>query len=256
MSCQQVPAAPAFTPCPRSTQVGEFEVAISGGVWVAIGELRNPLASIHSQAELLQRTGDAGSRRHATEISLASERIREMLRVWIEGDRLVGTGTGGALSNAAVLNKHEFGSLTQQVIARAIDLYPHLNVRHDMRFGLEAVQVDARTYSVVLLNLLDNAAKYGGREDPAVVEVMLRVRIARGRVRVRVRDWGPGIPYNLQQTVFGKHQRAPVELGLRPGGLGVGLHLCQQLLSLHHGRLWLCSKPGVGTAFVIDLPKA
>jgi hypothetical protein len=34
-----VPAAPAFTPCPRSTQVGEFDVAISGGVWVAIGAL-------------------------------------------------------------------------------------------------------------------------------------------------------------------------------------------------------------------------
>jgi hypothetical protein len=34
-----VPAAPALTPCPRSTQVGEFEVAISGGVWVAAGEL-------------------------------------------------------------------------------------------------------------------------------------------------------------------------------------------------------------------------
>jgi hypothetical protein len=32
-----VPAAPALTPCPRSTQVGEFEVAISGGVWVAAG---------------------------------------------------------------------------------------------------------------------------------------------------------------------------------------------------------------------------
>jgi hypothetical protein len=32
-----VPATPAFTPYPRSTQVGEFDVAISGGVWVAIG---------------------------------------------------------------------------------------------------------------------------------------------------------------------------------------------------------------------------
>ena len=37
MSCQQVPTAPAFTPYPRSTQVEEFDLAISGGVWVAIG---------------------------------------------------------------------------------------------------------------------------------------------------------------------------------------------------------------------------
>lgn len=37
MSCQQVPTAPALTSCPRSTQVEEFEVASSGGIWVAAG---------------------------------------------------------------------------------------------------------------------------------------------------------------------------------------------------------------------------
>lgn len=36
MSCQQVPTTPAFNPYPRSVQVGEFEVAIGGGIWVAI----------------------------------------------------------------------------------------------------------------------------------------------------------------------------------------------------------------------------
>jgi hypothetical protein len=35
MSCQQVPTTPAFNPYPRSVQVGEFEVAIGGGIWVA-----------------------------------------------------------------------------------------------------------------------------------------------------------------------------------------------------------------------------
>lgn len=37
MSCQQVPTAPAFNPYPRSVQVGEFDVATDGGIWVAIG---------------------------------------------------------------------------------------------------------------------------------------------------------------------------------------------------------------------------
>ena len=40
MSCQQVPTTPAFNPYPRSVQVGEFEVAIGGGIWVAI---RDPM---------------------------------------------------------------------------------------------------------------------------------------------------------------------------------------------------------------------
>lgn len=40
MSCQQVPTTPAFNLYPRSVQVGEFEVAIDGGIWVAIRELQ------------------------------------------------------------------------------------------------------------------------------------------------------------------------------------------------------------------------
>ena len=48
MSCQQVPTAPAFNPYPRSVQVGEFEVAIGGGIWVAIGVMVVLVASIDS----------------------------------------------------------------------------------------------------------------------------------------------------------------------------------------------------------------
>lgn len=46
MSCQQVPTTPAFNPYPRSVQVGEFEVAIDGGIWVAI---RDPFRVIKRQ---------------------------------------------------------------------------------------------------------------------------------------------------------------------------------------------------------------
>ena len=42
MSCQQVPTTPAFNLYPRSVQVGEFEVAIDGGIWVAIRDNQNP----------------------------------------------------------------------------------------------------------------------------------------------------------------------------------------------------------------------
>jgi hypothetical protein len=47
MSCQQVPTTPAFNPYPRSVQVGEFEVAIDGGIWVAIREYRESLGLIN-----------------------------------------------------------------------------------------------------------------------------------------------------------------------------------------------------------------
>ena len=51
MSCQQVPTAPAFNPYPRSVQVGEFEVAIGGGIWVAIGEQEVQLQPVDGKLE-------------------------------------------------------------------------------------------------------------------------------------------------------------------------------------------------------------
>ena len=54
MSCQQVPTAPAFNPYPRSVQVGEFEVAIGGGIWVAIGGFGGKLPSVSIRLEQVQ----------------------------------------------------------------------------------------------------------------------------------------------------------------------------------------------------------
>ena len=216
-------------------------------------ELRNPLASIHSQAELMQRIGDAASRRHAKEIVDASVRIRQMLQVWVEGDRLANAGRMETQPQGIELDADELLQLTMQVIGRAQELYPQLDITLDQRFGLQAVQVDARTYALVLLNLLDNAAKYGARPGSDAVRVTVSVRHARGRVWVRVRDWGQGIAFDHQQAVFEKHQRLHTQGAWRDSGTGVGLHLCRTLLSLHNGALWLRSTPRVGTAFVIDL---
>ena len=59
MSCQQVPTAPAFNPYPRSVQVGEFEVAIGGGIWVAIGVLACRGCVLHKAFTVSERVAIA-----------------------------------------------------------------------------------------------------------------------------------------------------------------------------------------------------
>jgi hypothetical protein len=54
MSCQQVPTAPAFNPYPRSVQVGEFDVATDGGIWVAIG-VRGAIANHRTAKKLMKK---------------------------------------------------------------------------------------------------------------------------------------------------------------------------------------------------------
>lgn len=215
-------------------------------------ELRNPLASITTQAELIQRFGDGRTRQQAQHILDASGRIRQMLNEWVEGDRL----TNGRLSmdgNGLILREDEQMQLLEQAVTRVQKMHPRLVVRTDLRFGLRAVLCDGRIYALVLLNLLDNAAKYGARSAADDIKVCISVRHARSRLWVRIRDWGQGIPYNLQTEVFEKHRRLNDGQAATGEGMGVGLHLCRRLLSLHAGHLRLQSKPGLGSAFVMDI---
>jgi hypothetical protein len=57
MSCLQVPAAPAFNPYPRLVQVGEFEVATDGGIWVAIRDLGRQAGVKNALQRLISRLG-------------------------------------------------------------------------------------------------------------------------------------------------------------------------------------------------------
>ena len=84
MSCQQVPTAPAFNPYPRSVQVGEFEVAIGGGIWVAIG------------ATTTMKTKNIQLRSHINERSAQLRHIAAELKTELFGiddiiDRLIDT---------------------------------------------------------------------------------------------------------------------------------------------------------------------
>ena len=102
----------------------------------------------------------------------------------------------------------------------------------------------------VLINLLDNAVKYG----EGLVSV--RVESANGVVRILVADSGPGIPFAEQQRIFEKFYRSGAELTRTHGGTGLGLYISRELVRRMGGRLDVRSSPGAGATFVVELPRA
>jgi signal transduction histidine kinase len=102
----------------------------------------------------------------------------------------------------------------------------------------------------VLLNLLENAARYSPDGAPITVEVAGAGATA---VRVTVRDRGPGIAAVEQPRIFDRFVRGAAAEG--KGGLGIGLYLCRTIVERHGGSIGVDSTVGAGAAFWIDLPR-
>ncbi len=99
------------------------------------------------------------------------------------------------------------------------------------------------------MNLLGNAIKF----TPKGGSIELGAHLAGGRVRVEVRDNGPGIPAAEQQRIFEAFYRLR-ESGKKTEGTGLGLAITHRLVELHGGELTLDSELGKGSCFYFSLP--
>ncbi len=106
----------------------------------------------------------------------------------------------------------------------------------------------------VLTNLLGNAVKFTDEG-----EVVVRIGLAdedegSATVRVEVRDTGPGIPAKKQERIFRSFAQADPSTTRHYGGTGLGLTISKQLVELMGGRIWVKSRPRVGSTFYFELP--
>jgi signal transduction histidine kinase len=113
------------------------------------------------------------------------------------------------------------------------------------------VPADPGAVRQMLLNLLDNAVKYG----PAGQEIRIGATRDNGAARLWVDDRGPGIPSADRERVWERFWRLERDRGSAVAGSGIGLAVVRELAVLHHGRAWI-DDPGsdTGTRVVIELP--
>ena len=112
-----------------------------------------------------------------------------------------------------------------------------------------SVRADATRFKQVLMNLAGNAIKF----TPEGGSIDLAAHLVDGKVRVEVRDTGPGIPPEEQKRIFEAFYRLR-KSGEATEGTGLGLAITQRLVELHGGELGLESRPGQGSCFHFSLP--
>lgn len=117
---------------------------------------------------------------------------------------------------------------------------------------LPAVVVDEAELVRVLVNLLENAAKYA----PPGGAIGVSAAVVDGDLELAVADEGPGIPPAEMERVFERFYRgAPGRQGDVPG-TGLGLALCRAIVQAHGGRIWAENRPAGGARVVVRLPLA
>lgn len=104
----------------------------------------------------------------------------------------------------------------------------------------------------VLLNLIENAIKYGNEGGKVIVHFILTKK----QVEIAVRDNGPGIPQEHINRIFERFYRVDKSRSKERGGTGLGLAIVKHIIGGHHSKIAVMSKPDKGTTFSFKLDRA
>jgi len=219
---------------------------------IAAHELKNPLTSLLGQTHLLQRrlsrNGNLSERdlRALQVIANQSQRLNTMIGTMLDISRIE---TGQLQIMRAPV---DLCALARQVVD---EVQPMLEQHTVVCVTPEAALIiegdDNRLYQV-LQNLIGNAIKY----SPVGGSITVCVEQRGAQACVSIRDQGIGIPADMLMHVFQRFYRAANVEAHQIKGMGIGLYVVQEIVSLHGGDVTVESQEGAGSTFTVCLPLA
>lgn len=210
-------------------------------------ELRTPLTQIRMFAEtlLLDRVRSEEERQRSLEII-----DRESRRLTNLVENVLRFSRGERGQDRVEPQLQDVVPLARQLLA---DFEPLVGGRARVVATLPEsaiANVDEDALRRILLNLLDNALKYG----PEGQEIRLSVVNGGPWVRFAVEDQGPGIPARERERIWERFYRLPRDRASAVAGTGIGLAVVRDLTRLQGGDACVEESPGGGARFLVELP--
>ena len=160
------------------------------------------------------------------------------------------------LESGAVQLRREWQPLEEvlgSALSASASALGHRPVDVQLAPDLPLLHLDAAMFERVLVNLLENAAKY---TQPSA-EIRIGAVLNGNKVRITIEDDGPGLPPGREEAVFEKFERGNKEAATP--GVGLGLAICRAILEAHggkiHGENRIEHGRVAGARFVISLPR-
>jgi PAS domain S-box-containing protein len=228
----------------------ELEVMRDDMTAMLFHDLQSPLSNVITSLELLQMEIPPESDdtlQMMLDIAMrSSRRLQTLVRSLLDINQLE---AGHPVSNRSTVDVYKLIDEVHEIER------PHFEKRdiefvREMDANLPLIYVDEDMIRRVLINLVDNAIKYG--YDSKQISVVITAVPEREEIYFSVRDQGPGIPLQYRQTIFDKFERIQRESESK--GLGLGLAFCRLAVEAHHGRIWVSDAPGGGASFNFNLP--
>lgn len=215
-------------------------------------ELRTPLTSIRMFIETLSlgRVKDPAQEKEILGLlTRETERLSQLIERVLDWARLESGRQRLDIHKVSVAEVVDAALAAFRVQRMDAAVEPRRTLAPD----LPLVEVDKSAMAGALLNLLQNAFKYGGAEHFIEIEA---VPEGHHHVAISVRDHGMGIPPRDRKKIFNRFYRVDNLLTRSTEGSGLGLSITKRIVEGHGGRISVRSEMGKGSTFTLHLPAA
>jgi len=210
-------------------------------------ELRTPLSQILIFTELLKLGRLRSDAERERSLDIIDQEVRRLIRLVENVLQFARSGVGRRRLEAEAVP-------VASLVRETLDAFRPLAAARGVTLRAEvptsaAVRADSSALRQILLNLLDNAVKYGPRGQT----VSVAAQVLNGKTRIAVDDQGPGIPLADRDRVWQGYYRLQREARSAVAGSGIGLAVVRSLATEMGGRTWVEDTDTGGARFVVEL---
>ncbi|MCC8408977.1 PAS domain S-box protein [Mucilaginibacter sp. UR6-1] len=214
-------------------------------IGLASHELKTPVTSINGYLQIIERSLPGNDRNTAfiakarMQVSKLSSLIADLLDV------------SKIITGQLPLSHSDFD--LGELLAESVEILQQTHISHTLTIEDNGkpltINADQQRVEQVIINLVSNAVKY----SPDASKVNIKLFERDGYAVVAIQDFGIGIDQDDHERIFSRFYRVD-NIAAHISGLGIGLYICNEIISRHKGRLWVHSELGQGSTFYFELP--